>query len=1023
MTSQSPLPEWFDLFVNPPARYRTQPQWSLNGELSSQRIREHLQQNAANGVGGFFAHARPGHITGYLSERFFQLWDESLRTAKRLGMEYHIYDEFTCPGGHAGGHVIASKPHLVQRSLVVERVTDPRQLDRNDEVLACFATPEGDAPPRRLADDALGKATPEAPVLAAMIRAPRPKRSFPMPDLLLPETCQTFIQTTHDQYARHSGDEFGDGVRFMFCDEPHVKSPLGGWPISRYFLKEFRLEHEYDLVDRLGELLFDQGGSAKVRYDWLATFDRLFNANFMKPLHDWCEAHGLLFTGHIIENAFPRPMPHPDNMSALRWMQAPGCDLLGFQFESTCQADNALYFLNLKEMTSIAAQMGREWVLVESCGGPGYQCAFELFKPCEDYLLATGTNVMDPHLAHQSLAGIRKYDFPQTLSDHSPWWPYYHHQANHVARANAALCQGSEPARVGVLHPTTSTWLHWTPADPWVPGKPKLSDALKAISQSMYDLLLSLYGSQADFELISELVLAEIGGVDGAQLVVGERAYDVVILPAGMENWTSRTLARMEEFLAAGGKLWSLRDAPTHLDGEPSDAPSQLLAGTGSVRRFGCIEELVQAIREEIPPRLSGPEGEPLPGELCWRRVDLDDGGAVCFFANPWQEPIEAKVLLAGASAMELDTATGEHTPLPVEVADGGLIAELSLPPRGHALWLTRPAGEPHTAPAGPTYRPAGAEVELRATRTDEPNRLLVDYCDLDAGQGRTWTDVCTFIADKHNWRAQGFECNLWLGHQLNRNVADHLVDPRTGFAVTYRFEIGQDVDEATMAAMELAIERPWLYEVRLNGRPIDPASGRRWFDEDMRTLPAGEWLRRGQNVLTLSASPFETLCEIMPVYLLGDVRVVPADRGFVVAPASPIELGDWTSEGLPFYPAGVCYDFAVTLAADADAIDVRLGRWDGSVVDVSWDGQHVGDILHPPFALRIDAPAKAGVHSLSLKVIGNMRNMMGPHLTVGTTGPWSYEYYPEHQPSGRDYAFYPSGLHEAPAVLGLTTA
>jgi hypothetical protein len=48
---------------------------------------------------------------------------------------------------------------------------------------------------------------------------------------------------------------------------------------------------------------------------------------------------------------------------------------------------------------------------------------------------------------------------------------------------------------------------------------------------------------------------------------------------------------------------------------------------------------------------------------------------------------------------------------------------------------------------------------------------------------------------------------------------------------------------------------------------------------------------------------------------------------------------------------------------------------------------------------------------------------MMGPHLTVGTTGPWSYEYYPEHQPAGKEYAFYPTGLAEAPVVRGLASS
>jgi hypothetical protein len=141
-------------------------------------------------------------------------------------------------------------------------------------------------------------------------------------------------------------------------------------------------------------------------------------------MHDWCAAHGLLFTGHLMEHEWPSPRSQPDAMAAMRWMQAPGNDLLGFQFEPTTPADNGIYILNLKELSSLANQLGREWTLVETCGGAGYGAAFDVFKPLEDLVLAHGVNVIDPHLGHETVSGARKYDWAQTLSDHSPWWAH-----------------------------------------------------------------------------------------------------------------------------------------------------------------------------------------------------------------------------------------------------------------------------------------------------------------------------------------------------------------------------------------------------------------------------------------------------------------------------------------------------------------------------------------------------------------------------------------------------------------------
>ena len=88
--------------------------------------------------------------------------------------------------------------------------------------------------------------------------------------------------------------------------------------------------------------------------------------------------------------------------------------------------------------------------MVETTGARGYHTAFEYFKPCEDLTLSFGVNVIDPHLSHESLAGCSKYDWPQTLSDHSPWWRIYHEQADHVARVNTALSQrpGDQPRAV-----------------------------------------------------------------------------------------------------------------------------------------------------------------------------------------------------------------------------------------------------------------------------------------------------------------------------------------------------------------------------------------------------------------------------------------------------------------------------------------------------------------------------------------------------------------------------------------------
>jgi hypothetical protein len=252
---------------------------------------------------------------------------------------------------------------------------------------------------------------------------------------------------------------------------------------------------------------------------------------------------------------------------------------------------------------------------------------------------------------------------------------------------------------------------------------------------------------------------------------------------------------------------------------------------------------------------------------------------------------------------------------------------------------------------------------------------------------------------------------------QFKRNVVDRDVLPGTFLEVTYRFAVDQAVAEQGADTLRLVIERPSLYEVTLNDEPLDAAAGERYRDPDWIALPIGRAVTAGENVLKLRAEPFRPLCEIMPVYLLGDFSLEPAERGFrAVAPGVP-GLEDWTTAGHPFYDQKMRYRFQVDLPEDCDGLRVALPDWAGPVADISWDGEHAGDLLHPPFELQVDGPRKAGPHELVVDVVGNMKNFMGPHFCDGLPGIWSWVLCPDHMPAGEEYRLYPTGLFAEPEV------
>lgn len=248
-------------------------------------------------------------------------------------------------------------------------------------------------------------------------------------------------------------------------------------------------------------------------------------------------------------------------------------------------------------------------------------------------------------------------------------------------------------------------------------------------------------------------------------------------------------------------------------------------------------------------------------------------------------------------------------------------------------------------------------------------------------------------------------------------------VGPRTssagsGSAFTHRFAIDKGISPAALGSLRVGIERPWLCRVEINGVAIEQDRGERWFDENMRSFAIGQAARLGENALSLTAKPFHMLCNIMPVYVIGDFALAPAGRGFTIVNPSGLTMGDWTGQGMPFYPDRVRYEYAFSLPQQAQGLVARIPAWEGSVAVVLLDGREVGPVMHPPYECEIAGPTQAGNHVLAVDILGSMRNMMGSHHVEKLPLRWTYEGAPAHMPPGKSYRLDASGLMEKPELL-----
>jgi hypothetical protein len=245
----------------------------------------------------------------------------------------------------------------------------------------------------------------------------------------------------------------------------------------------------------------------------------------------------------------------------------------------------------------------------------------------------------------------------------------------------------------------------------------------------------------------------------------------------------------------------------------------------------------------------------------------------------------------------------------------------------------------------------------------------------------------------------------------------DSLFLGNSGFEASYHFYINQNLDVQAMKAIRAAVERPELWTVSINGQAVEKTSGIYWIDKDFPVYAVGEFLKPGKNTLTLKALRMTVLTEVLPVYLLGDFLVTPAQQGFEIAQGNISQVGSWREAGLPFYSQKVNYaqQFRISKSDDA-SFKVVLHQWNGSVAEVLVNDQPAGLIAWQPYELDVTSFLKDGSNEIVVKVTGSLKNTFGFFYQKNDNwifGPHSWNYAPEKAPDASGYFLMDYGLME----------
>ena len=925
------------LFADPPRRYSSAPLWVWNDRLTEEQIAGTLHDLASQKVKQVFVHPRPGLMTPYLSDEWFKLWKVALREAERLDMNVWIYDENSYPSGFAGGLVPEAMPDSRGKGLALQEAKIPPKL--SDTIVAVF----------RLTDDGYENITEklkanqefaEGRYLAASLRLAPTGGWFGgkwYVDLLKPGVTETFIEITMETYRRQIGDQFGKRVPGWFTDEPHL-APAGGLHWSDHLPELFRERWGYDLVDHLPALVRPVGDWKRVRHNYYNLLLEQFIERWAKPCYEYCEKHNLEFTGHYWEHGWPGAGHGGDNMAMYAWHQRPAIDTLMNQYSEDVHAQ----FGNVravKELSSVANQLGRERTLCEAYGAGGWDLRFEDMKRIGDWLYVLGVNTLDEHLSYITLRGARKRDHPQSFSYHEPWWDAYHVMAEYFTRLSLIMSQGRQINRALVLEPTTATWMYQGSTSP--PGK------LNQIGNRFQALLMDVERAQVEYDVGSEDIIAREGSIEAAQFRVGQCRYDTVVLPPLTENLNAPMMALLETYVRAGGVVLCCGEAPSYVDGSPSDRGRTVAKQAGWKRVDASDVPQMLLARSDAGFAIERDRDD--RGILFHHRREVEDGQFLLLVNTSIESPSAGTVTSDMKGVRQWDLNTGKVGPYPFERTRTGVEARFELPPSGSLLlFLSKKRVKPRRTPTLTTTLCAARSGATEVRRL-QPNVLTLDFVDVTAG-GETLKDVYFYRANRLAFQKNGMDRNPWdSAVQLRDQLITKTFPAGSGFAASYKFTIEQAVPED----LAIVIERTDLYTITCNGQPVSAKPGDWWLDKAFGKIDIAKVARVGENVVTIKARPFTIYHELEPAYVLGSFTLKPVAKGFVIVPDHPLDIR--TGQDAPVHsvnPDGTMWlsggiGYADGIEDRAPFVEFDLGRMvDLDVIKVwNYNEGHVRDL------------------------------------------------------------------------------
>jgi hypothetical protein len=547
------------------------------------KLREYMGAIYKSGIGAVCLEARP-HVD-FCGPKWWQDVDVIMDEARKRSMKVWILDDAHFPTGYANGALLDAKPELCKQYLFMQytdfyghlpnitlnvralmldappaKVEEPlaKRIFDDDKIIGVIASHltcgnDVDETLLDLTDKIKGDwlywdNPPEAMWRIYVIFTTRNKGGrTDYINMLDYDSCKLMIDHVYEKHFEHYGKDFGETLAGFFSDEPALGNHTGLHDYSESIgRKRMPLPWNKDMPKRMHDALgsewarylpalWYQAGSdalvAKVRYAYMDAMTRLIELNFSGQLGRWCEKHGVLYIGHIIEDnnqdtKLAASMGH--FFRSMNGQHMSGIDVIGnqiliggenhFRFRQLDNGfDGEFFHFALAKLGSSHAHIdpkkkGR--AMCEVFGGYGWGEGTRLMKYLVDHLIVRGINYVVPHSFNPKK--FPDTDSPPHLYAHGKN-PLYRHFGKLMGYMNR-LCHlfngGRHVSDVAVLYHAEAEWT----GDYMRSQKPA---RVLAENQIDFDILPS------DVFMDTEYYNSEL---DGKLVVNGER-YMALIIP------------------------------------------------------------------------------------------------------------------------------------------------------------------------------------------------------------------------------------------------------------------------------------------------------------------------------------------------------------------------------------------------------------------------------------------------------------------------------------------------------------